>query len=150
MRHYHTKLDQFTRVGGFTDVVAVYNTDLTQAVNNTVQTVNLTTLALALGDIVSPEIIMEVITPSVGLTTCTCSVGVTGALTQFIAAQDMVAGNKYFVPANTVGAYADIAAAKFLTATFTPGAAEALSACTALEVRFWFKISRKADRDIQL
>lgn len=144
MIRYNAKDFARARMHGYSDVFKIINTDLTTAVNNTQQAINLT--ALSIGDIVDNQVLMEVRTPSTGLTTCTASLGVTGAVTQFLPANDMVAGNLYFVEANTVAPYPTIAASKFLVINFTPGASEALNACTALEVWIWAKIFRITDR----
>ena len=145
MTRYHLKDLTIARMYGFTDVFKLTNTDLTQSANNTQQSVNLTTLNL--GDIVNQEVLLEVRTASTGLATCTASVGVTGAVTQLIGASDCVAGNLYFVPTGSTASYPTIAAGKSLLVNFTPGASEALNACTALELYVWCSITRLTDRN---
>lgn len=150
MKNYHLKNVQSSRLGGFTDLWIIKQTaassgDLTQTTNNTQQAITLS--ALAIGDIVLMDLFMEVRTVGAGLATFTASVGVTGALTQFIAAQDMLAGNVYFAQASSVAPYATIAASKNLVVNFTPGASEALASATALELWIWAKISRLSDRN---
>jgi len=149
MKHYLLKNEQFSRLHGFTDLVIVNSTDFTQSANNTAQALNLNSVDLAKGDIVYPQLLIEVRTATVGLATCTVSLGITGAVTQFSSANDTIAGNVYFTPANSVAPYPVVATGKRVIANFVPGASEALTTATAGEYWFWLKISRLADRQIQ-
>lgn len=132
-------------MGGFTDLFVVdVTTDLDDA--DTAETLNL--LALNIGDIVFPQVALDVKTNVDGpsLTAATGSVGVTGAVTQLTAASNLLAaGNEHFVPGAAVGAYATVAADIYLVLDF------ALTGCnaadlTAGEIWVWANISRKADR----
>jgi hypothetical protein len=135
--------------GGFTDLFVVTLADATETTDDTDQAIKL--LDLAVGDIVYPNVLMEVKSNAAGLTTANASVGINDALTAFVAASSLLAaGNEYFVPAESAPPYATVATGKSLVINLDPGAdTAALSDLTALEVWVWVQISRKSDRAIE-
>lgn len=147
MKHY--KLKQEERAGiGFTDLFVVKKADFTEATNNTAQSVLLT--ALAVGDLVMNNCLLEVKTNATVLTTATGDLGVTGALTQFISGKNLLAaGDEYYSVANSVAPYATIAAVNLLF-TGHPGSSEALASMGAGEFWIWVTINRKAERNVEV
>lgn len=143
------RLKQEERAGiGFTDLFVVTKADLTSAVNNTAQSIVLT--ALAVGDLVMNNCLLEVKTNATVLATATGELGVTGATTQFITASDLLAaGTEYYTVAAAVAPYVTTAAVNLLF-TGRPGAAEALASMGAGEFWIWATINRKNERNVQV
>ena len=146
MKHYRLKNNQ-QHAGGFTDLFVLTHADLTETTDNTAQAIVLT--ALDIGDVVFPNMLLEVVTNASGgsVSTCTGSVGVTGALTQFIGNSNLLsAGNEYFAPANTVAPYVCVAGSINVEANFIPDSGHDLEDLTAGEFWVWACISRSGER----
>jgi hypothetical protein len=147
MKAYRLKNEERAGIG-FTDLFVVTRADLTTAVNNTPQSIVLT--ALAVGDLVMNNTLLEVKVNATVLATATGSVGVTSAVAQLVAASNLLAaGDEFYSVAAGVAPYATIAAVNLLF-TAVPGAAEALSAMGAGEFWIWATINRKAERNVQV
>jgi hypothetical protein len=148
MKHYRASTSRQIAAMGYTDLFVVTHADLTTTTNNTAESEVLD--ALAIGDIVDPKMLLEVKTNANVVASVTASVGVTGALTQFIGNSNLLAaGDEYYAPAGSVGAYATIASGKSLEMNFIPGASNNVDEITAGEFWLWCNISRKSERDIQ-
>lgn len=147
MKAYRLKNEERAGIG-FTDLFVVRKADFTEVTNNTAQSIILT--ALAVGDLVMNNTLLEVKTNATVLATATGSVGVTGAVAQLVAASNLLAaGDEYYSVAATVAPYAAIAAVNLLF-TAVPGAAEALASMGAGEFWIWATINRKAERNVQV
>jgi hypothetical protein len=153
-RHYKLTAEQASATG-FTDlfVIAYNDAALTAAVaDNTAVAVTLD--ALALGDVVRQDVLIE---PTVGWTgpsdlTATVSAGVTGTATALTPALTITtAGAATAISTtdtsdNQTNAHYAAAAAINLIATFTPDADSGVDEFTAGELRIWMNISRAAVR----
>ena len=147
MKHTRFKNRQ-TSTDSFTDVFKLVFGQAAGSDNTTAgtgQTLNL--MALAQGDVVFPEVILEVKTPAAGATTLTGSVGITGAVTQFTAASDLKAAALVgtYVPPGSTAQYPVVATNKFLVLDLVSTGAN-ISALTAGEVWVHVRISRVKDR----
>lgn len=154
MKHYILNSEARARVG-FTDMFVVKYNDplLTAAVaDNTAVEVPLT--ALALGDKVEQDVLIEVRTAWAGPAdlTATASVGVVGdttALTPTLAittaGTGLAAGNAVASANQTDPAYIASTAINMIV-NFTPDADSGIDEFTAGELVVWANISRAADR----
>jgi hypothetical protein len=154
MKHYLLNEDQKAATG-FSDLFVIPYTDaaLVAAVaDNTAVAVTLT--ALALGDVVKQDVIVE---PSIGWTgpsdlTATVSVGVTGTATALTPALTITtAGAATAVSTadtsdNQTNAHYAASTAINMIATFTPDADSGIDEFTAGELKIWANISRAASR----
>ena len=147
MRHYRLKQEERAGIG-FTDLFVLTHADLTEAADNTVQAVVLS--ALAVGDLVMNNTLLEVRTNANVVAAVTASVGVVGALEQFVANSNLLAaGSEYFTVINTVAPYVATAAVD-MVANFIPGANDNLLEITAGEFWIWATINRRAERNVQV
>lgn len=147
MKAYRLKNEERAGIG-FTDLFVVRKADFTEAVNNTAQSIVLT--ALAVGDLVMNNTLLEVKTNATVLATATGAVGVTGTVAALVAASNLLAaGDEYYTVAAGIAPYATIAAVNLLF-TGVPGAAEALASMGAGEFWIWATINRKAERNVQV
>lgn len=127
---------------GYTDLFVVKAADMTSF---SALTINL--CALAIGDIVWQEVLLEVKTLVTGPSVApTASVGVTGAVTQMIGVSLVKSGNQYFTPAAAAAAYPTVAASKFLVLDLQAGGGDG-AAATAGEIWVYARISRVAERN---
>lgn len=154
-RHY--LLNRETRANtGFTDLFVVTHADLTEATDNTDQTLTLD--ALAFGDVVGYEALIEIVTAfdASGVSAdnaCTVALGVTGATTQIIGASAIAAAGAgtaaYTAYATAAGGspYVTPTGGKNLLLTVDVTDADgALADYTTGELWIWIKIIRRADR----
>ena len=142
MKHYLLK--DPAAFAGMTDLFVLTHEDLTESADNTAQAVVLD--ALNVGDVVFPNMVLDVTENANVVATVTASVGVTGALTQFIGNSNLLAaGSEHYSTANSVAAYVTTSAVN-LEVNFIPGAADNLAEITAGEFWLYACISRKLDR----
>jgi len=146
MKHYHLKREEQAGIG-FTDLFIVKEADFTEAVDNTNQSITLT--ALAVGDLVMNNSLLEVKTNANVVAAVTGELGVTGSTAALIAASNLLAaGDEYYTVANSVAPYVATSAVNLLF-TGNPGTNDNLAEMTAGEFWIWVTISRKADRNVQ-
>ena len=155
MKHYKLREPQVSMTG-FTDLFVITHADLTEATDNTDQTIDLD--AVAYGDVVKQDVLLEIKTAfdtASADESLTASIGVNGALTQFIGAVSLITAGtavttaQAYVPV-THAAYAVPAGGKTLQAKFDITDADgALADHSAGELRLWMNIQRASERDIQ-
>ncbi len=155
MRHHLLNTVQRAATG-FTDLFVITHADLTEATDNTDQTLTLD--ALAFGDVVGYEALLEIVTAFDAATVSadnavTVAIGVTGATTQIIGASAITAAGAgtaaYTAYATAAGGspYVTPTGGKNLLATVDITDADgALADFTAGELHLWLKILRRADR----
>lgn len=153
----HSLLNPYQRAAtGFTDLFVVTHADLTETTDNTDQTLTLD--ALAFGDVVGYEALIEIVTAFDAATVsadnaCTVALGVTGATTQFIGASAIAAAGAgtaaYTAYATAAGGapYPTPTGGKNILVTVDVTDADgALADYTAGELNIWMKILRRSDR----
>lgn len=152
MKHYKFTAAQAAANCGFTDLFVLTKADLTETADNTAQSITLD--ALAAGDIVFQDVVVEVKTAWGGHAdlTATLSVGVTSAttaltpaLTICTAGTGAAAGVADTSDCQTNAHYVAASAINML-ATFTPDADSGLDEFTGGEARIWMRISRQSNR----
>lgn len=148
MKHYRLKHEERAGIG-FTDLFVVTHADFTSAVDDAAESIVLT--ALAIGDLVMNNCLLEVKVNANVVAAITGSLGVTGAATQFIAASNLLAaGDEYYTVGAGVAPYATIAASINLIFNVDPGAGDNTAEMTAGEFWIWVTINRKAERNVQV
>lgn len=157
MKHYLLNAAQKAASGGFTDLFVIGHADLTQATDNTDQTLTLD--ALEFGDLVGYEAVIEIKTAFDAANVSadnalTVALGVTGATTQFIGASALsaagvgTAAKTAYATAAGGAPYPTPTGGKDILATFDITDADgALADFSAGEIWIWMKISRWAQRD---
>lgn len=145
MEAFALQKSQFTKQG-FTHLFKVSYTDVaSQTTDDTDETVTL--LTLVEGDVVFPEVVVDVKTDFAGITACNASIGVTSAVTQLSANTSVLAAAANAFASSDVAPYVVPSGGKDLLVNFDPDAnTEALSDLTAGELWIWARISKKADR----
>lgn len=153
MRHYKFTAAQAAAMG-YTDLFVIPYTDLTAAAiaDNTAKSITLD--ALAVGDMVKQDVLVQITTVWAGPSdlTGTVSVGVTSATTALtptltlITAGTGTAVNTSNTSANQTNAHYVATAAIDMLAEFTPDADSGVDEYTAGEVRIFMNISRAASR----
>ena len=156
MKHYLLSAAQKAATG-FTDLFVVNHADLTEATDNTDQ--SLTLDALEFGDLVGYHALIEIKQAFDAATVsadnaCTVSLGVTGAVTQIIGASAIAAGGAGtaaktgYATAAGGSPYYTPTGGKNLLANFDVTDADgSLAEYTAGELYIWCNISRWAQRD---
>lgn len=157
MKHYLLNRTPRADNLGFTDLFVLTHADLTEATDNTDQTITLD--ALAFGDVVGYEALVEIVTAFDAANVSadnalTVAIGVTGATTQIIGASALAASGAgtaaktAYATAAGGSPYVTPTGGKNLLATFDITDADgALADFSAGEIRVWLKISRWADRN---
>jgi len=144
----HQKLKNNEAVpSGFTDLFILDTTDLAAGVvDNTNVEIALTTLKV--GDIVWPNLLVEVKENADTVSSLTLTIGPHSGTAIIDGVDLLAAGTEYYVPAATVGAYPAVAEVA-LTALFDPGATDECHESTTGEFWVWVSISRAAERDVE-
>lgn len=155
MRHYLLNETQKSATG-FTDLFVLTHADLTQATDNTDQSITLD--ALEFGDLVGYHALIEIVTAFDAANVSadnavTVSLGVTGALTQIIGASAIAASGAgtaaktAYATAAGGSPYVTPTGGKDLIANFDITDADgALADFSAGELRIWVNISRWSQR----
>ncbi len=155
MRHYLLSREQRSTTG-FTDLFVVTHADLTEATDNTDQTLTLD--ALAFGDKVGYEAMIEIVTAFDAANVSadnavTVALGVTGATTQFIGASAISAAGAgtaaytaYCTAAGGTPYPTPTGGKNILLTVDITDADGALADFGAGELAIWLNISRRADR----
>ena len=154
MKHAKLTAAQSAANGGYTDVFHIPYTDLTAnaAADNTAVAITLD--ALALGDVVKQDVLVEVRKAWTGPSdlTATVSIGVTSAVTALTPALTITTAGAGTAVKTTdssdcqTNPHYCAAAAIDMLATFTPDADSGVDEFTAGEVVVWMTIVRAANR----
>lgn len=156
MKHILLQASQSAANSGYTDLFVLTHADLTQATDNTDQSVTLD--ALEFGDVVGYNALIEIVTALDAANVSadnalTVSLGVTGALTQIIGASALAAAGVGTVAktgyATAAGGapYVTPTGGKDLIANFDITDADgALADYSAGEIRIWCNIHRWSKR----
>lgn len=128
---------------GFTDLFVVKAADMTSF-----SAFQIVLTALAVGDVVYPQVLMETKTYVTGPSGApTASVGIVGTVARFTAASAVASGSKYVAPATTVAPLANNTAVNMILDLQVGGGDGA--AATAGEIWVWAKICRVGERAVK-